>query len=770
MNKATKENNEIIKSDTPSSITVMVNEILDWEKDIVYFQGILMEPSSKRQFCETKRKVILSGQIAGIELGAIYAVEAQAVPDRRYDRRHDILNAELLESAARFALRLFLLRCEAMTPKRVDLLLDKYGLEVIKEIADNAHTLDFLALKPKAQGKIQSFANDRILFHTVLHLMVEHKLDCRLADRIYDLYHKLPVKTVMSSIYDNPYMLFLDALCTFNQADALYLRTDNPADSDMRCRYAVLGALYAAEKNGDICIPRKDVRGKVWELLKQTEGASESQTRPFSPEAVSQAIEVLKKREMVIWDTVGSKSGVYLRESCISERTVVKYLQDALSGFKYLYFFPEQVEEFLEQYGSDSGFALDPTQKEAVRKALLHPVSIITGGPGTGKTQTLRAICEIVRSMYPDAEIRGCAPTGKAAIRMKEASGIAAQTIHRLLGLGSSKPLGCQELECDFVIVDEATMMDTQLAAKLLYALHPQVRLILVGDVDQLPSVGPGRVFADLIESEVIPVTELTHIHRQSNDSNTVSNLKAITNQQPGQDIVLHQSTGAGGDFYFFHREDAMESLEDLIQSRRQLLDGGLPLESVMVLTPVHDGELGEANLNVVLQDVFNPRAGNYVQAGGQEFRLGDPVRQTRNNYELEVMNGETGILQEFLEDSVIVRYPGDRLVKYTPEDMIELDLAYAITIHQAQGSEWPAVLIPVIKTTSKNLLYTAISRGKELVILTGRTSALASGLRREIKRYTLLTERIRLAVEQQAGESAQTRPQAFSLPETLAS
>ncbi len=516
----------------------------------------------------------------------------------------------------------------------------------------------------------------------------------------------------------------------------------------------------------------------MWTLLKQTECVAVDAPCPFTGPDVTQAISQLKERKLIAWDKVGEKNGIYLQNSIIDERTVSRYLTEVMSSAKSLNFPSAAVEQALADYEADSGFLLDDEQRAAVRAAILGSVSIITGGPGTGKTQTLKAIREVLLYLCPEVRIAGCAPTDKAAVRMKETSGLDAGTIHRLLSITPDNDwVKRGSLQCDCVIVDEATMMDTRLASRLLYALDPAARLILVGDVDQLPSVGPGRIFADLIESGVIPVTRLVKNHRQAGDGNIQANTRAIVNQKPGQPILWNQSTDADGDFYVIEKEDPAERLRALMGAYRQGRESGLSCLDMVVLTPEHHGALGKNNINETFQQEFNSDTEHRIQVNGKEFRLGDPVRHTRNNYALNVMNGETGVITEVGKDILVVKYAETRYVQYgLPEIQAELELAYAITIHQAQGSEWPMVLIPVYPSPllTKNTLYTAISRGKQLVVLTGRTSALATGPRREIKRYTLLTERIRFAAEQQAwqtaGKSTQPHPQAFALPATLAS
>ena len=762
-------------------MTVMIDAIYEEKEQSGYTvcRGITLRETSKGWYSETNKKMLFAFQGAAPEAGAIYSLEARLEPDTTYDALYAVRHADLLACASYAAMTSFLLRSEDATPKRVRLLLEEYGMEVLDEIADDYHALDFLCLSPDIQGGLHLFAAKRLLFGIALRLLMKYKLDCRLAAAIYDTYKNDPLEKTLSMILDNPYQLFLDSTFTFNQSDALYLRLGNPPSSEVRCRNAILAALKAAAENdGSICIPRQDLHGAVWTLLRQTEGVPEDAPCPFTAPDITQAITQLKERKLIVWDKVGDKNRIYLRDSIISERTVTRYLMESISGGKSLSFSPAAVRQALVDYETDSGFVLDDEQRAAVCAAILEPVSIITGGPGTGKTQTLKAIREVLMYLYPDARIAGCAPTGKAAVRMRETSELAASTIHKLLRLTPGNDWVEQGvLEYDYVIVDETTMVDTWLMSKLLYALDPSARLILVGDVDQLPSVGPGHVFGDLIESGVIPVTRLIKNHRQAGGGNIQANTRAIVTQKPGKPIIWTQSTGVDGDFYAVEQEDPMERLRTLMGAYRQGRESGLSCLDIVVLTPEHNGVLGTNSLNEEFQQEFNSSSEHRIQVNGKEFRLGDPVRHTKNNYALNVMNGETGIITEVGEDTLIVKYGEIRYVQYEmPEIREELELAYAISIHQAQGSEWPMVLIPVYPSPllTQNTIYTAISRGKQLVVLAGRMSALANGLRREAKRYTLLTERIRLAAGQQAwqkaGENTQARPQTFALPETLVS
>ena len=480
-------NNKLMPVTMPKS--VMIDAIYEETDQRTICRGIILRKTSKGWYAETGKKLLFAFHNTGLEVGAIYSLEAHLESDTTYDALYEVRHAELLACASYAAMCSFLLRSGGMTLKRSRLLLERYGMDVLAEIVNDYYALDFLGLSPDVQSSLYLFAADRLLFGIILQLLMTYKLDCRLASEVYDKYKKEPLERTVSTILDNPYTLFMDEVCTFNEADALYLRMGNPENSEMRCRYAILGALHAEEDNGSICIPRQDLHGAVWTLLKQTECVADDAPCPFTGPNVTLAISQLKERKLIAWDKVGEKYGIYLQDSIIDERTVSRYLTEVMSSAKSLYFSPAEVDQALADYEADSGFTLDDEQRAAVRAAILESVSIITGGPGTGKTQTLKAIREVLLYLCSEARIAGCAPTGKAAVRMKETSGLDASTIHRLLKITPDDDwVERGALECDYVIVDEATMMDTRLASRLLYALEPTARLILVGDVDQLPA------------------------------------------------------------------------------------------------------------------------------------------------------------------------------------------------------------------------------------------------------------------------------------------
>ena len=391
-------------------------------------------------------------------------------------------------------------------------------------------------------------------------------------------------------------------------------------------------------------------------------------------------------------------------------------------------------------------------QFEAVKSAVEHKVMIITGGPGTGKTTIINAVLKIFAAVK--AKILLAAPTGRAAKRMTESTGHEAKTIHRLLEFNMKKG-GFQKndetpLDCDILIIDEASMIDIILMHHLLKAVPISATLILVGDVNQLPSVGPGNVLRDIIESGEITVVELNEIFRQAKESSIIVNAHRIN-----QGFLPEAQTSKDklSDFYFIQQEEpekALETILNLIKERIPARFGFDPVDEVQVLSPMNRGIVGVTNLNIELQKVLNPREDG-ISRGGKMFRIGDKVMQIRNNYDKDVFNGDIGkifhINQEEQEVTVLYDY---RQVAYEFSDLDELVPAYAVTVHKSQGSEYPAVVIPVMMThymmLQRNLIYTAVTRGRKLVVVVGTKKALAIGVKnnKTEKRFSLLKHRLR--------------------------
>lgn len=391
-------------------------------------------------------------------------------------------------------------------------------------------------------------------------------------------------------------------------------------------------------------------------------------------------------------------------------------------------------------------------QAEAVRQVFENRVQVITGGPGTGKTTIVQAVLQC--ALQDHTNVMLAAPTGRAAKRMTETTGREAKTLHRLLKYdfqsGTFEHNAGNPLDCGMLIVDEASMIDTSLMHHLLCALKPGTALVLVGDVHQLPSVGPGNILADIITSGSVPTAELTEIFRQARRSLIIMNAHRINS---GQDLLEHDGSDRLVDFYFVEKEDPDAVLKSIIEITAERIPARFklnPMHDVQVITPMHKGQLGTENLNRELQQVLNP--GHIIlERGSRSFRAGDKVLQVKNNYDLDVFNGDIGILTgASAETKKAVVMFDDRPVSYDFSDLDDLVPAYAISVHKSQGSEFPAVVMPLLTQhyimLQRNLLYTAVTRGRCLVVLVGSRKALSIAIAndRPRLRYTGLCERLR--------------------------
>ncbi len=580
----------------------------------------------------------------------------------------------------------------------------------------------------------------------VMLFLQSHGIGTGYALRVFRHYGSASVRV----LEENPYRLAIDIFgIGFMTADKIASGMGFSRESPLRIRAGVLHVMNELTREGHVFVPVEELTASAAEILS------------VSFEVVEKGIEDARlNQELIIeWYTDADKKddcAVYLPAFHYAEVHSAKNLCSILSSpFNGQYADPEVVIPWVQR---ELGISFAGRQTEALKTALSSQVMVITGGPGTGKTTLIKAIMKI-RSAR-GFKIMLAAPTGRAAKRMTEATGHEAKTIHRMLEYTGSTMSGgdfmrneTNPLDCDLLVVDEASMIDQVLFHHLLKAVPKGSSVIFVGDVDQLPSVGPGNVLKDIIDSGVCPVVHLNEIYRQSRESMIVVNAHRINS---GEMPFLDErgEVSSLSDFYFIEESDpdkALEIIKRLVTLRMPQKFGLDPVRDIQVLTPMHRGSVGTARLNLELREALNTCQGSKVLRMGRTLQEGDKVMQIRNNYEKDVYNGDIGTVVRIdgEESRVIVEMDSGR-VSYDFSELDELTHAYAVSIHKSQGSEYPAVVIPIMTQhymmLQRNLLYTGITRGKKLVVVIGTRKAVAIAVKNDKtrKRYTRLAERLK--------------------------
>jgi len=605
--------------------------------------------------------------------------------------------------------------------------------EIIEETPGRLQDID--GVGPVRAANILAAWAEQKAVREIMVFLHSHGVGTARAVRIFKTYGSDAIQVMT----ENPYRLARDIRgIGFKTADAIAMKLGIEKTATMRVRAGISYALTEVMDEGHCGLPTDELVPLAEKLLEVPE------------ELVRTALDLELREGNVIADHVGDAPCVFLAGLYRAERTIAGRLMRLANGtLPWPWIDPDKALPWVEKH---IGLTLAESQIVAIRLALKSKVVVMTGGPGVGKTTIIRGILRILAAK--GTELLLCAPTGRAAKRMTEATGFEAKTIHRLLEVdpksdgfkrGEDNPL-----DCDLLVVDEASMVDVLLMQALLKAIPDRAALLVVGDIDQLPSVGPGQVLADIISSGAVPVVRLTEVFRQAAQSRIITNAHRI-NQGMVPDLSPPESDS---DFYFVQAEDpetAVARIIELVKTRIPKRFGLDPIRDIQVLCPMNRGGVGARSLNIELQGALNPAGEHKVERFGWTFSPGDKIMQVENNYDKEVYNGDIGTIDSVdTAEGVLAASFDGRTITYEFGELDMLVPAYAATIHKSQGSEYPAVVIPVhtqhYTMLQRNLLYTGVTRGKKLVVLIGQKKAIAIAVRNVSgrRRWSKLAEWLR--------------------------
>ena len=709
-------------------ITVKVNKII-FQNEASGFAILAVQDTQNQQDFTAKGNVYKPGE------GLTFLIRGQWVIDQRYGRQFKIETAEPKVPKSVKGIENYLAKSKipGLGPKLASKIAEYFKDELI-EIIESDNIERFKEVpgigKKKLESIIAKWDEQKSLRNTMITLQ-EYGIGAAISQKIFNKYQDQTIQ----KIRENPYILIQDIDGVgFIKADEIAFNMNIKADNPQRvCAGAEHVLNSAANNNGHLFLP-------VSTLIKETYTILERDEKYFvTIEAIEKAIDSLIKQKQI----VNENGNIFLKRLYKAEVEIADDIKFITSSHKNVF---DKKKLNIHQIEKKFGISYDTLQEEAIRAALSAKLMVITGGPGTGKTTVVCGVIEALK--LQKCKIKLAAPTGRAAKRMQEATGMPSQTIHRLLGINPAERCFDHDkdnpLEGDVLIVDECSMIDVSLFAALMKAIPYNMKLILVGDIDQLPSVGPGNILRDIISSGICPVIRLNTVHRQALESKIITNAHKINHGQ-----MPDLNTNKEYDFLFYEEDDGEAIQNMIVKLFTYFKNKGAEAQ---ILSPMkHRSGLGTEELNIKIQETVNPE-GEELKSGINVFRVNDKVMQIKNNYTKKVFNGDVGVITDIDKHNKVLTVKFEdqpELIDYKDGEIGELILAYACTIHKSQGSEYPIVIMPFTYSfyimLERNLLYTGLTRAKRKFILIGEKKAVQQAVRNApiTKRNTMLSQRL---------------------------
>lgn len=683
---------------------------------------------------QANKDITILGNIYNANKGDyIHIIEAKKEYHKNFGEQYRVIRWEKPIPVTRKAIIDFLCMIKHIGPVRANNIVNALGLNALTKIIEEGPEI----LRPiPAIGKRAEQIYLSVLEQYELQFLVQELSPLGLSLKHIMMVYKEIGGDRVKLIKKDPYILVDHNITSFQKADSIALSNGGSKESSRRIISALKTALIEALKLGHCYLPAEELIPRTIKILEAK----------LDQQVVAKELdEALNKGYLK-----AERGKIYLVNAYNAEKKVAQIVSALNRSTRP----PRRIDSIIDQYERNTKITLAKKQREAIKSIFSNNIMVLTGGPGTGKTETIKAIVSIYNTIYPNHKIALAAPTGRASRRLAEMTHREASTIHRLLEYqpdlgpmyGKNRPL-----PYDLIIIDEFSMVDIFLAKDLFKAINPNTRVLMVGDKDQLPSVGPGNVFKDILETK-IPIIELTEIFRQAQESQIVSNAHLV-NQGKGIKIDPGKN-----DFYYIKSSKPEQILSLTRKSILRLIEKGYDISEIQVLVPTKRDEVGVYNLNNILQEAVNPVSKKGIKYGKTIFKVNDKVMQTENNYEKDVFNGDIGKIvdigplyedDEKVEDQVLYVEYGDRLVTYRSSELDQIELAYATTIHKSQGGEYKAVIIVLdsqhYMMATRNLLYTAITRAEEFLCIIGSERTLIKAIKDDkiSERYTSLAERI---------------------------